>query len=224
MLSLLPACLYGLAFITSKINKIKKKLIKKKEKIELSNLYNPKLILDTESIPKEKLLTKKEPPLLTKEKSPLTKEKHLPTKEKPPTKEKHPTKEKNTSSYNKVTSKHPKTEQECRTILEDMYGLPFPPNEQFVKNPRTGRWLTLDGYNPDIKIAFEYQGQQHYEYPNYFSKQNKMTKEQFKQAVFRDIYKKKACEAAGIKLIIIPYNKRNQLNRYIRKVSPLPFG
>ena len=120
---------------------------------------------------------------------------------------------------------HSKTEEKCRRILEKIYGLPFPPCERFVVNQRTSKgkkknYLTLDGYNSSLKLAFEYQGPQHYHYPNYLSRQGKMTREQFKDGIQRDRMKKAACRAAGITLLIIPYTKDKNLEDYIREIVP----
>lgn len=120
-------------------------------------------------------------------------------------------------SSNAITKIHPVTEGKCRTILEGIYGKPFPPNEAFVRNPRTRRWITLDGYNKELKIAFEYQGEQHYCYPNHFHHKPEHVSK-FKMGIARDIFKKKACEAAGIKLLIIPYTKKAYLERYIKSI------
>ena len=44
----------------------------------------------------------------------------------------------------------------CREILESIYSVPFKPcRPNFLKNPKTGRNLELDGYNEELKIAFE---------------------------------------------------------------------
>jgi hypothetical protein len=216
MLEILPACIYGLAFLATKIDKIRnklEKLIKKKPNKIKKTIKNKEVPLK-ESITSvdEKQKTKLK---LSEKKSPINSQQDnfLPRRT---------THSGDYRSDYTPTTIHPETEQKCRRILETIYGVPFPSNETFVRNPRTGKWLTLDGYNPHLKIAFEYQGEQHYQYPNFFSKQNKMTKEQFRQGVWRDWVKKRACEKAGITLLIIPYNQRapGKLERYIRSIAP----
>lgn len=93
------------------------------------------------------------------------------------------------------------SENKCRCIIESIYHLPFPscrPN--FLKNPETKRNLELDMYNEQLKLAFEYQGKQHYQKVTYF--QDTID---FKKQVQRDSFKKRRCEELGIKLICIPY-------------------
>lgn len=93
------------------------------------------------------------------------------------------------------------SEHLSRQVIEDYYGKPFPKVSNFVKNPKTTGSLELDGYCKELKIAFEYQGEQHYIFPSkYITKE-----EEFKKQIWRDAVKKKACEHCGIFLIIIPY-------------------
>lgn len=112
---------------------------------------------------------------------------------------------------NNLPGVHSQTEEECRKIMEEAFRAKFPPLQEFVVNPTTGRWLTLDGYNSDLRIGFEYQGKQHYDFPNYFHK----TEKEFRASRFRDRFKKAACQKAGIKLIIISYKQNNRLREFI---------
>lgn len=72
--------------------------------------------------------------------------------------------------------------------------------------------LYLDGChfidNKIGKFAIEYQGIQHYEYPNIFHK----TREQFDKQVENDIKKVKLCKENNLDLIVIPhkYSYRNE--------------
>ena len=50
-------------------------------------------------------------------------------------------------------------------------------------------------------LAVEYQGCQHFEFPNVYHK----TEEEFKEQVERDAWKRRACERAGVYLIAVPY-------------------
>jgi len=95
-----------------------------------------------------------------------------------------------------------KTEEICRNIIEQIYNKPFPsvrPN--FLKSPRTGKNLELDCYNQDLKIAIEYNGQQHYQFTPHFHK----SKKDFYAQVHRDNWKRKKCRENGITLIEIPF-------------------
>lgn len=57
-----------------------------------------------------------------------------------------------------------KNEEECRQILEKITGKKFEKvRPDFLINPKTNSRLELDGYCKDFKLAFEYDGKQHYE-------------------------------------------------------------
>lgn len=73
---------------------------------------------------------------------------------------------------------------------------------QFLKNPETNRCLEYDMYHPKAKIAIEYNGKQHYEFPNSFHK----TEEEFNKQVARDELKKKISKEKGICLISVSEN------------------
>jgi hypothetical protein len=71
----------------------------------------------------------------------------------------------------------------------------------FLRNPETGRPLELDCYDPVSRIAVEYSGRQHYEFPSSF-----FTNEQdFYNQVYRDQLKRDLCDKNGIYLITVPY-------------------
>jgi hypothetical protein len=71
----------------------------------------------------------------------------------------------------------------------------------FLRNPETGKCLELDCYDPEYKIAVEYNGIQHYEFPSAFHQ----TEEQFTNQIYRDRLKKKLCDENGVYLIPVPY-------------------
>ena len=90
-----------------------------------------------------------------------------------------------------------------RLALTEIYQKGFPTcRPDFLKSPKTDSNLELDGYNEELEIAFEYNGKQHYEFPNKYHKSQK----EFEEQVKRDIFKFKQCELHGIYLINIPYN------------------
>ena len=96
-----------------------------------------------------------------------------------------------------------KGEQICRQVMEELYNKPFPTiRPDFLKNPETKRNLELDCYNDELKLAVEYNGVQHYKWPNFTNQ----SKEDFIKQVRRDKYKVEACDANGVYLITVPYN------------------
>ena len=75
----------------------------------------------------------------------------------------------------------------------------------FLRNPHTGCNLELDAFDPISKNAIEYNGVQHYEYPNVFHK----CKKDFELQVSRDRFKTERCAQENINLITIPYTEKN---------------
>lgn len=108
-----------------------------------------------------------------------------------------------------------KGEQKCRETLERLFGKQFPTKRpSFLRNPETGRNLELDCYNEDLELAVEYNGKQHYEYPNSFHK----SKHEFIKQVRRDRYKMKMCDKNGVFLIVVPYYVKNIESYIIEKI------
>jgi hypothetical protein len=84
-------------------------------------------------------------------------------------------------------------------------------------NPETNRNLELDCYNDELKIGLEYNGAQHYVYPNAFHKSEK----EFISQVRRDEYKHRQCDKRGVYLITVPYDVTvKQMEAYIRERLP----
>lgn len=98
----------------------------------------------------------------------------------------------------------------CRKVLEEVYDLKFPSTRpDFLKNPESGCNLELDGYCEELQIGFEYNGIQHYIYPNW-AHRDKLS---FDKQVRRDQYKIEACDQSGVYLISIPYTIPHNLIR-----------
>jgi len=87
------------------------------------------------------------------------------------------------------------SERVCREFFEKMFNRSFP-------KYRTG-WLgrqELDGYCPDIGLAFEHNGEQHYRVIKRFN----MTEDNLAYNKKQDIIKSDLCKQNGVTLIIIP--------------------
>lgn len=97
-----------------------------------------------------------------------------------------------------------KGELECRAVAERLTRRPFPKaRPAFLQNYVTsGHNLELDCYNADLGIGIEYNGRQHYHYTPYFH----TSKEAFDNTRYRDDLKRRLCDQAGIRLIVVPYN------------------
>ncbi len=93
------------------------------------------------------------------------------------------------------------SESICRKYFEYLFDLPFKTKsfDWLVNNE--GNKQLLDGYNSDLNIAFEYDGEQHTKFIKYFHK----TQENFIKRQNDDIIKTDLCEKHGLILIRIPY-------------------
>lgn len=118
-----------------------------------------------------------------------------------------------------------KGELAIKKIMEQLYGVEFktvrPPE---LRSPETGRNLEIDVYSDNIwvngvryKIGVEYNGIQHYIYPNFTGQ----TVEQFKAQIRRDVFKRQAADYHGIYLITVPYTvKEKDMRSYIISLIP----
>lgn len=111
-----------------------------------------------------------------------------------------------------------KGEKICCGLMEKIYRRPFyTVRPDFLRNPETGRNLEIDCYNPELKIGAEYNGKQHYVFPNYTG----MSRKEFLDQVRRDRFKKEACDRHGVYLITVPYHvPHDQIEEFIRARLP----
>jgi hypothetical protein len=118
-------------------------------------------------------------------------------------------------SYKKSVPKESKGEKECRRVLRNLFNRPFDKaRPDILRNPVTGGDfnLELDCYDPELKIAVEYNGIQHYKFSPFFHS----NKEAFQNQKYRDYMKREMCAKNGIKLIEVPYTvKIENIESYI---------
>lgn len=115
-----------------------------------------------------------------------------------------------------ITPGESKPERECRRVLESIFNVPFNKcRPDVLRNNITKNYnLELDCYNADLRLALEYNGQQHYKYIPYFHK----NKEAFHNQQYRDELKRRICKEKGIRLIEVPYTvKLKDIEKYIIK-------
>jgi len=110
--------------------------------------------------------------------------------------------------YNTLEKKYKTREEKCREIFENYFQRKFPKvRHELLVNPKTNRKLELDCYSKNKffnyynGLAFEIDGEQHY---NYIQKWHK-TRSNFNEQIERDKLKNYLCEKNGILLIRIPY-------------------
>ena len=105
------------------------------------------------------------------------------------------------SPYEKNCSEHI-----CRQIIEQLYDKKFPSTWNIIKREE-GKNLQLDGYCQELKIAFEYQGEQHT--TGWFFRDDKNKQEKsLMEITVRDTEKKQACKDLGILLLEINHYKK----------------
>ncbi len=78
--------------------------------------------------------------------------------------------------------------------------------------------LELDIYIPELKLAFEYMGIQHYKFNGFFH----TNKEEFEAQQYRDRCKKRLCKLKGIKLIRIRYDEKLSEQLVLSKLKYTP--
>ena len=106
-----------------------------------------------------------------------------------------------------------KKEMELLVYIHSLFGN----YEIFTHHRKTLEGLELDIYIPELKLAFEYMGKQHYEWIDYFHK----TKEEFELLQYRDKCKKKICKIKGITLIRIRYDEKLSEQLVLTKLNYL---
>lgn len=90
-------------------------------------------------------------------------------------------------------------ERVCRTIFEQLFGKPFTSTRELPwLVSEKGFPLELDGYNPELALAFEHQGQQHY------GDQGGHMSNASAELMRRDSRKRELCSTHGVVLIEVP--------------------
>ena len=109
-------------------------------------------------------------------------------------------------------------EQICKRTMEKIYGVKFiNVRLEWLKNPETGENLEIDCYNDELRIGVEYNGIQHYKWPNYTIQ----SYPEFIKQIRRDMLKEHLCRKNDVYLISVPYHVAfSKIPEYI--VSYLP--
>lgn len=106
----------------------------------------------------------------------------------------------NNNDNNLIIPKYSKGERELYNLLSELfseYDILYRERYNWLMNPETYYPLELDIFVPDLNLAFEYDGEQHYLYNSLIFK----TKEEFMGLRRRDDFKDKKCKERGITLI-----------------------
>lgn len=88
------------------------------------------------------------------------------------------------------------SEEKFRGIIENVLNTDFPKKRPKWLINEQGNRLELDGYNEELKIAFEYQGRGHFEKVSDFGGEKALIKNQL-----HDEIKRKTCKEMSILLL-----------------------
>lgn len=106
-------------------------------------------------------------------------------------------------------------EEYCRITFEQLFKKKFPKTRPKWLRNNSGNLMEIDGYNDELKLGFEYQGEQHFNI-HYFNKDRAI--HNFKQRTIDDKLKKKLCKQNGVILITISFkDKIVDFNKIIKK-------
>lgn len=97
-------------------------------------------------------------------------------------------------------------EQQVRQILETVFaGSSFEKCwPRFLRRPGDRRGLQLDGYCERIRVAFEFNGEQHYR-ADCFYNADPRSLDSFEARVRRDAEKARLCREASVRLVVVPH-------------------
>jgi len=103
----------------------------------------------------------------------------------------------------------------CINIMENIFNKEFESSWPKTLRNRNNRWLQLDCYNEELKINIEYDGEQHFIFPNRYQK----TKEQFKRGQENDYDKNQWCANNSILQIRVSYkyDTKRKIENYIKE-------
>lgn len=108
-------------------------------------------------------------------------------------------------------------EEATRKWFENRYGKTFPKaRPEFLRYKRKA-CLELDGYCEELKIAFEYNGKQHYEPSAYFKQDEKS----FQYLVESDRWKYRKCIDQGIFLVVVPNVEAKMVDEWLNQYFSL---
>ena len=93
------------------------------------------------------------------------------------------------------------SERIIQNIFEQMFGKPFPKKKPTWLINRRGNRMELDGYCRELKLAFEYNGLQHYKQNSFFHQKGHTLSQQKAD----DARKKRLCGDKGVCVIVVPY-------------------
>eukprot|EP00927_Polykrikos_kofoidii_P031362 TRINITY_DN26989_c0_g1_i1.p1 TRINITY_DN26989_c0_g1~~TRINITY_DN26989_c0_g1_i1.p1 ORF type:complete len:443 (+),score=16.13 TRINITY_DN26989_c0_g1_i1:258-1586(+) len=103
-----------------------------------------------------------------------------------------------------------KSQRNVRQIFETIFqGYSFPTRRPFFLRGSKGHNLELDGYCEQLGLAFEFNGEQHYNPDNFMFR---LRWGSFEAIVARDRKKIELCKAAGVRLVVVSFAVMDRWN------------
>jgi hypothetical protein len=94
-----------------------------------------------------------------------------------------------------------RSENLVRAFMQCVFGRPFRSESPSWLNTDKGRF-TLDGYSNELKVAFEYQGVQHYQRVEHFHRAG--SPKTLERQIERDAVVLELCKANNVRLLVVP--------------------
>lgn len=102
-----------------------------------------------------------------------------------------------------ICSKGSKSEEVARTTFKQLFGGEFKKRRpKWLKNSR-GKQMELDGYEESLKLAFEYQGQQHFQEVSIYNNSDSL-----KVRIADDEEKRRLCKLHDVTLIELRWDEK----------------
>lgn len=108
-----------------------------------------------------------------------------------------------------------KSEALTRSIFESIFSQKFNKTRpSWLRASKNKESMELDGYNQDLRLAFEYQGEHHYAdvFPNQLP---------YEEIQKNDLKKIEICKKNGVDLIQVPYTEKGDRNYILSKLYEL---
>lgn len=111
------------------------------------------------------------------------------------------------------------SQERCGAVLRQLF-----PKHVFAQNvrpkwnlnPVTKRALELDWYCEELKLAVEYQGEQHYKpVAKFHGADEKVAEKKFAEQRARDLLKQANCDAMGVHLVCVPFTYRDRVREFL---------
>lgn len=109
----------------------------------------------------------------------------------------------------------------CRIHFEYLFAKPFPAVKPLWLKNSKGNLMELDGYNDELKMAFEYSGKEHYQFMQQYHK----SMDQLEERIENEKLKYELCRQQNITVIEVPHSiPFKKLKEYLLNQIPKSFS